>query len=340
MSSTAMNIFMIGVTGYIGGSVLTRFLERPDAASLKITALVRSPDKAKQLKALGVNAVLGSYSDLALVEKLASGADFVIAMADADNLEAARATLKGLEKRHKATGVVPSFIQTSGTGVLIDNAEGMYAYDTIYYDDDPDQIETLAPTQPHRNVDLELVEADKQGYVKVYIILPSTIYGIATGKLVQLGIQNPYSQQVPSLIKASLDRGQGGMVGLGVNLWPNVHIDEVADLYGTLYDSIISNPATGHGREGFYFGENGEHSLYQVGQAISQALLNLGYGNFPEPTTFNPDEIKKYFGTSRFLGSNSRCRANRSRSIGWRPTKTTYDLLESILPEARIYMKK
>jgi hypothetical protein len=39
----------------------------------------------------------------------------------------------------------------------------MYPGETIYNDDDPDQIETLAPTQSHRHVDLELVQADKEG---------------------------------------------------------------------------------------------------------------------------------------------------------------------------------
>jgi len=325
---------MTGVTGYIGGSVLLRFLNHPNTTSFDITALVRSPEKAEKLKTLGVNAVVGSHSDSPLVETLASEADFVIAMADADNLEAARATLKGLEKRHRTTGSVPTFIHTSGTGVLTDNAAGMYAYDTIYNDADPDQIETLPPTQLHRNVDLELLNADKQGYVRVYIVIPSTIYGIATGKLVELGIQNPHSIQVPALIDASLDRGQGGVVGEGKNLWPNVNVEDVADLFVVLFNSIVSNPEkTGHGREGIYFGENGEHKLYDVSKAVAQVLFDLGKGKSPEPTTFTKEDIDKYFGGSSYLGSNSRCRGNRSRSIGWKPTKTTDDFLASIKAE-------
>jgi hypothetical protein len=59
-----------------------------------------------------------------------------------------------------------------------------------------------------------------------YIILPSTIYGIATGKLVDLGVQHSHSQQLPGLIKAALARGQAGMVGEGKNIWPNVNIEE------------------------------------------------------------------------------------------------------------------
>jgi len=340
MSIVKTNIFITGATGYIGGSVLARFLGRSDIASLNITALVRSPEKAEKLKALGVHAIVGSHNDSALVEKLASEADVVLSNADCDNLPAAQATLKGIQNRYKATGNVPILIHTSGTGELADNAIGAYSTDTIYDDNNPDQIETLAPTQPHRNVDLEIVAADKEGYVKTYIILPSTVYGIASGKLVDHGIQNPYSIQIPSLIDASLDRGQGGMVGQGKNLWPDVHIDDVADLYLVLYDSIKTNPqGTGHGREGFYFGENGEHSLYDIGKAISEALVAIGRGKSAEPTTFTQDEIDKYFG-SAYLGSNSRCRANRSRAIGWKPVHTMADMLESIKPEVDALIKR
>jgi len=257
----------------------------------------------------------------------------VIATADADDLDAAKATLKGLKARHQETGIPPIFIQTSGTGVFIDDAAGAYATDTIYDDANPDQIESIPDTQIHRNVDLELLKADKEGYVKVYIILPSTIYGMASGLLVDAGIQNPHSLQVPGLIKIALSRGRSGMVGEGKNVWPNVDIEEVADLYIVLYDSIITNPATPHGREGFYFGENGEHNLYDVGKAIGEALVAVGKTDNPEPTTLTKEEIDKYFQGSLLMGTNCRVVANRSRSIGWKPIKTTKDLFASIMPE-------
>jgi len=227
-------------------------------------------------------------------------------------------------------------IHTSGTGVLADNAAGMYATETIYNDLDVAQIESLADTQMHRDVDLLIVEADKAGYLKSYIILPSTIYGIASNPLVDSKIQNPRSQQIPALVRASIDRKQGGMVGEGKNLWPNVHIDDVADLYILLFDLVTSPSATtpvGHGREGFYFGENGEHSLYQIGEAICQSLIQLHHGSIDTPTTFSREELDKYFGGTDYLGSNSRARANRSRSIGWKPTKTTQDMLDSVKGE-------
>lgn len=49
------------------------------------------------------------------------------------------------------------------SGVLADDAAGDRTTETIYNDADPDQIETLPDTQLHRNVDLELLHADKEG---------------------------------------------------------------------------------------------------------------------------------------------------------------------------------
>ena len=49
--------------------------------------------------------------------------------------------------------------------MLIDNAAGDYTTDTIYDDANPDQIESLPDTQFHRNVDLALIKADKEGAI-------------------------------------------------------------------------------------------------------------------------------------------------------------------------------
>jgi O-phosphoseryl-tRNA(Cys) synthetase len=64
-----------------------------------------------------------------------------------------------------------------------------------------------------------------------------------------------------------------------------------------VFKSAVTHPANiGHGREGFYFGENGGHSLYEVGRRIAEALVELGKGRSVEPTTFTEEEVAKYFG--------------------------------------------
>ena len=124
-------------------------------------------------------------------------------------------------------------------------AKGMYPRELVYDDADPAQIETLPLEAQHRPVDVRIVQADKEGtpppvraggtsahaarlpgYVRTYIILPCAIYGIAATVLTAAGVQNPYSVQVPTLVRAALARRQGGMVGRGAAVWNNVHIDD------------------------------------------------------------------------------------------------------------------
>lgn len=168
------------------------------------------------------------------------------------------------------------------------------------------------------------------GYVKVYIVSPSMIHDIATGELVEQGIQKPYSVSIPLFVATALDRGRSGMAGAGKIVWTNVDIQEgktstitllalmlevnivfkVADLYIVLYNSIVSNPATGHGREGIYFGENGEYNLYDVSKAIGEGLMAIGKVDDPEPTTFTKEEIDRYFQVSSHPESRVQHRSN------------------------------
>jgi len=324
--------------------VFDRLINRARVGTFDITALVRSPEKAKKLEAFGVHGVVGQTSETEKLQGLVSEADFVFSTADADDLNAVKVILKGMKQRYDSTGNPPILIHTSGTGVLTTNDNGEFATETIWNDADPKQIESLEPTQMHRDVDLTILEADSLGYIKSYIILPSTIYGIASNPLVDAGIQNPYSQQIPTLIKAALARGQAGVVGKGHAMWPNVHNDEIADLYDVLFTLILAEPSKpGHGREGFYFGENGEHTWYDISKAIGVAMVKLGLSKSVEPTPFTEEELGKYFGSKTvgyYFGTNSRCRANRSKAIGWKPKKTTDDMLKSIKLEMEVILKQ
>lgn len=332
--SPKTKIFITGVTGYIGGSVLERLLDHPDAHSFEITALIRSPEKAEKFKEFGVNSVVGSFNDTQLIEDLTAAADVVFDTVDADMLDAAKVLLRGSKRRFQETGKPVVFIHTSGTGLFMDNAAGLRSTDAIWDDTNSDELERLPPNAPHRDVDLEILQADREGYVKGYLVSPSTIYGMASGKFVDAGLQNKHSIQIPALVVASLGRGRAGMVGKGLNVWPNVHIDDIADLYVVLFNAIRANPDTvGHGRDGYYFGVNGEHTMYDVGKEVGRALVALGRASSDEPTTFTQEDLNNYFKGSDYLGTNSRAVANRSRSIGWKPKKTTADFLGTIKDE-------
>lgn len=74
--------------------------------------------------------------------------------------------------------------------MLIDDEQGMHSTKNVYSDLDIDKLETLAPTQPHRNVDLTLVEADGQG-------------GICSSLNVHCNVQGPHNIQQGMLTRTS-----------------------------------------------------------------------------------------------------------------------------------------
>jgi nucleoside-diphosphate-sugar epimerase len=143
------------------------------------------------------------------------------------------------------------------------------------------------------------------------------------------------------------------MIGPGQNVWPHVHVDDIADLFIVVFDAVTANPdAPGHGWEGFYFGENGSYKYKELGEAIGKALVKVGKAKEETPTPFTKEEIDKYFAgvgssaslqiepwiltsffQSEYLGSNSRCVANRGRALGWKPKHGTDDFYASVLPE-------
>lgn len=138
----------------------------------------------------------------------------------------------------------------------------------------------------------------------------------------------------------------------------------VVDLYILLFDAVLTNPENvGHGREGYFFVENGEFRWYDLSKAIGEALVEAGLAKSSEPTSFSDEELIKYAGSmvclpllnvcfiwsndvyeflqemGNGMGTNARCRANRARALGWKPTKRTEDLFDSIKPGVEALMK-
>ncbi|KAF8956984.1 hypothetical protein BDZ97DRAFT_1670608 [Flammula alnicola] len=342
--SSKLNIFFTGATGYIGGTVLTRLLRHPDAASFQITALVRSAEKGEKLKTLGVDFILGSYTDenLDLLTEAASKADVVIAVADADNLPASNAILAGMKIKHEKSGKAPVLIHTSGTGILMDDARGLHGDLPVVSDLEVDKLNALPVEAQHRDVDIPIIEADRAGHIKSYIIAPGTIFGVPSGPLVDLGIQNKSSVQLPYFIKPALVRKQGGYIGKGLNKWSAVDVEETADLYRIIFDSIRSNPdAAGHGSEGYYFVENTVYSGLEVGRAISEALVDLGIGTSREPNALSQEECVTFYGNLwPLLATNSLVKADRGRALGWNPKQGKAEFIASVKPEVAALLAK
>ena len=67
-------------------------------------------------------------------------------------------------------------------------------------------------------------------------------------------------------------------------------------LFSALLPSVLGGtepPSNiGHGREGYYFGENGEYTWYAMAKAIAVSLSARGIGK-DEPDAFNDEETEQ-----------------------------------------------
>jgi len=316
-SQNELNIFITGATGYIGGSVLDRLLDHPRASSFRITALVRSEAKAKNLSSLGVETVVGSYADLDLLEEQASKADYVLAIADCDDEKANSAILKGLKTHFEKTGKAPVLIHTSGVAFLIDDAFGSRASDKIWRDTDAASIEAIPVEKIHRPVDTAIVQAAKNGYAKTHIIIPGLVYGAPSGRVVDLGVQQTNTIAVKMMVQAAAASGSVLIPGEGKNVWASIHVDDCADLFYVIFNNNLEGKEYGSGAEGYYFAETGEYTLSEVIPLVAAEFHKRGRLASPTPTVATGEATNSFF--LKLLGGNTRCRGDRGRAAGWKP---------------------
>src|ERR1700691_3870529 len=120
-----MRIFLTGANGYIGGSVACALI----AAGPKGRRLVRSSAKADAVAAHGIEPVIGSLDDTALLQTEARAADAVVNAASSDHRGAVEALIAAL------AGSGKPLIHSSGTSIVADLAMGEPS-DRIFYEGD------------------------------------------------------------------------------------------------------------------------------------------------------------------------------------------------------------
>ncbi|WP_198042875.1 MULTISPECIES: NAD-dependent epimerase/dehydratase family protein [Actinoalloteichus] len=282
------DVFVTGVTGYIGGSIAVGLL----AAGHQVTGLTRDPAKDEALRALGVVPVHGKLDDLDLLRAQAARADAVVNAASSDHRQAVDALVEGL------AGSDRPLLHTSGTSVVSDQAGGE-ASDRVFteateYQPVPDKVARV-------ELDRAVVSAAERG-VRSVVLCNSLIYGTGRGL-------RPDSLQVPELIRQARESGIARHVGAGANVWSTVHIDDLVALY---LAALGSAPAGS-----FFYVENGEVSFAALTAAIAESL---GLG---EPESWDEDSAAAEWGEEvarHALASNSRVRSDLARTVlGWRP---------------------
>ncbi len=283
-----VKVFVTGAAGYIGGSVAAALM----GAGHRVSGLVRNDERAAQVRSRGIVPVLGTLDDGALLAQCARTADAVIHCADADHRASVAALLNALRGSGK------TFLQTSGSGIVSDGANGERG-DAVYADDTP--VRPVPAREARVALNRDILATAQHG-VRPIVIAPTMIYGRGTGT-------NPNSIQVPKMMALARKAGVAKVIGRGENIWSNVHIEDLADLYLAALDRAPAGA--------FYYAENGECSMQQIAQAIA-GVLELG-----ATASMTQAEAAAEWGEgpARWsFGSNSRVRAVRARSeLGWAP---------------------
>ena len=288
-----LKIFITGASGFIGGSIAAHLVR----AGHQVRGLIRNPEHNAELQRLGIEPVIGTLDDRALLIAEAQASDAVINAASSDHEGAVKALIEGL------AGSGKPFLHTSGSSIVGDASGGEAGEARIYHEDA--LPEPTADKAARVAID-QLVLASAQQNIRSAVLCNTLIYGHGA-------VAGSASVQLPRLVRQAQKSGVVRHVGSGGNIWSNVLIDDVAELYRLALEKTPAGT--------FYFVESGEASFRDMSAAIARAM-KLG-----EPQDWPLADAQNEWGyemASYGLGSNSRVRGERARKLlGWQPARTS-----------------
>lgn len=182
----------------------------------------------------------------------------------------------------------------------------------------------------HRNVDKIIIGAGQKSpdSVKVAVVCPPTIYGQGRGP------GNTKSIQAYLLTAAVLKRKKGFLVGEGKNVWHQVHVQDLSNVYLSLGDAaaVGGGKATWNNDGGYYLAENGSFVWGDVQRAVAKVAYEKKLIDSPEVEQLNFEQVAAVNKWGPYSwGSNSRGHAIRARKLfGWNPQQPK---LLDLIPE-------
>jgi hypothetical protein len=218
----------------------------------------------------------------------------VLHTADCDHVASAEAIVAGLSRSGRKTYL----IHTSGTGVLSfeDFESNTYGIkrEKVYDDwNGIGEVTSIPDVALHRNVDKIILGSNdaSAGNTQSAIVCPPCIYGPGRGP------DNQRSVQVYDMAKAALKRMKGFVVNEGVNMWTQVHVQDLSEVYLALVTAALSpdgGKATWN-KEGYYFAESGEFCWGDIGRKIGEVAFKnklINHEGIDNVTKEEADEMR------------------------------------------------
>ncbi|OBT60807.1 hypothetical protein VE03_09902 [Pseudogymnoascus sp. 23342-1-I1] len=322
------SFFLIGASGYIGGTFLT-FLTKAHP-ELSIRALVRSEEHADVLRNFygsAVTPVIGSLEDSDLLRLEASKASIIVQAAPGVDTAIAAliegATLNPSNKSAKESDR-PVFVHISGSSNISHPVLGELL-PRVYSDvDDLADILALDPRRIQVPYENAIRALSKEKNVRSVIISPPTILGHGKGAIktetFQVGWYN-----------AIIENGASFLLGKGTNVWSTVSISDLGRAILFIIDEILKGEQSRieYGDSGYYWVEAFEVSLMDRAKAIGERLFEEEKIETPDVEFKSLEEVTSKWSVymGYLVGSSSRIKADKLKALGWKPLDFDWKVL-------------
>ncbi|KAF2868834.1 hypothetical protein BDV95DRAFT_124442 [Massariosphaeria phaeospora] len=345
------NILVTGGSGYLGGTLLSRWGSADLPEYGKLFALVRTPKQEEEVAKYGAEPLTFSPRDEGAVREALVKHHITVIYFLIDAFESTSQVyfISALAEVKKSTGQDVHFLHTSGAKIFSSHAgtptgEPILDTDPYLYDIQKQQVPPIPSMQTAINTNCTTVEQGEKFGVKTYIFVPCVVYGQGEG------FGNQTSIQTVSIVKAA--KGVRRVYELEnttqePQIWPVCHILDNITLYLAILRSILNNEDPGHGRRGYYLAASGSVAWKDLYSAMAIGLANRGVIDDATVTTAKEDDVermavalkteKSWVGLQ--LAGRCTLTAAHGKALGWKPQFPPEHILEAAADEVDLILR-
>ncbi|KAI1381280.1 hypothetical protein F4677DRAFT_460502 [Hypoxylon crocopeplum] len=347
MAPRTYHVLLVGASGYIGGTVLNRFMEIVDSLPniASISFLIRGQEKADKLKKIDgyriTSVLFDTLDDTANVSNICSNYDIVVNAGTGFHPLGAEAMVQGLGKRLAATGKPTWMIHSAGGSNVygkpitddppraprsFDDANGEEMYEFM-------KTEQARDPYPQREAELRVIETGLHTGVKTISVHVPTVVGHGKGSFAVGGVQ------IPQMMHYVLEKGYGFQFGDGSAIIGICNVPDLADVYILLLRHILADGGRQlpTGKAGMVI----PHTARITVRDLAQGCLDVAFARGLLPKVGGPQEMDirqiplQQIADELFHGNTQVAekgwggywihKPTLARKLGWKPTKIITD---------------